>query len=772
VRQGVRALLNAQPGLIVCGEAVDGRDAVQKARELRPDVVLMDISMPRLNGLEATRLIRSELPNVEVLILTQHDNPEMTREAFSAGARGYVTKSAIAQDLTSAVSTVSRHESFIPAAHGSDGNTDVQELLSRSATLEQALRVNRERLALAQIAGQSGAFEWHVKTGVNTWSPEIERLYGLEPGTFGGTQEHFFSFVLPEDRDSVHQLITSALLKGDFDGEFRIRRLDRAVRRVRARGKIIFDAQGHPDRMLGINVDITESWETAQASARLAAIVDSSDDVIVSKDLNGIINTWNSAAERVFGYSAAEAVGQPITIIIPAELRDEERQILARLRRGERIDHFETVRVTKSGARLDVSITISPIKDATGKIIGASKILRDITDRRRTNALLREKEDLLRAAFAQTYSYLCLLSLDGTIIEANRAALEGTGYQRYEVVGKKIWEIWWANLPEEQHILKRSLATAAEGLSVREECSYSMRDGSIRFADRSFNPVFNEKRQVVSIVASGLDITEQRLTRGMLEGRVAERTRELELKNLELLKQADVVRELSARLLQIQDDERRRIARELHDSIGQLLAAVSMNTAHASREAGKLSPSASSALTENAALLEQISTEIRTISHLLHPPLLDEIGLQSALQWYIDGFGERSKINVTLELPDNFGRLPRDVELTLFRIVQECLTNIHRHSGSNVASVRVFRPPNAVHLEVRDQGKGIPEEMQHTIAFGELHGVGLRGMRERLRQLGGHLLVQSDSAGTTVIAKLPMAECAAKEALAPATSAS
>jgi len=203
-----------------------------------------------------------------------------------------------------------------------------------------------------------------------------------------------------------------------------------------------------------------------------------------------------------------------------------------------------------------------------------------------------------------------------------------------------------------------------------------------------------------------------------------------------------------------------------------MIAAASMNTAHATREAGKLSPSGSAALTENATLLDQISSEIRTISHLLHPPLLDEIGLHSALQWYIDGFSERSKIAVSLELPDDFGRLPHDIELSLFRVVQESLTNIHRHSGSQTASIRVSRTADGVQLEVKDEGKGIPEDTQVTINSGRLPGVGLRGMRERLRQLSGQLSVQSDPSGTKIVAHLPVTESASREAIASATSAS
>src|SRR5882762_3298122 len=200
------------------------------------------------------------------------------------------------------------------------------------------------------------------------------------------------------------------------------------------------------------------------------------------------------------------------------------------------------------------------------------------------------------------------------------------------------------------------VADAAKGSVVREECRYALRDGSVRIADRTLNPLQDERGEVVMIVASSLDITEHLQLRGILEDRVRERTLELEVKNAEVVRQTEIVRELSARLLQIQDEERRRIARELHDSVGQMLAAVSMNMANVHREAEALSPEAAKSLEDNTGLLEQLSIEIRTISHLLHPPLLDEVGLESALQWYIDGFSERSKINVDLQLPEDFGR--------------------------------------------------------------------------------------------------------------------
>jgi signal transduction histidine kinase len=248
-----------------------------------------------------------------------------------------------------------------------------------------------------------------------------------------------------------------------------------------------------------------------------------------------------------------------------------------------------------------------------------------------------------------------------------------------------------------------------------------------------------------------------------LERRVTERTTQLQQKNIELQEQADVVRQLSGRLLQMQDEERRRIARELHDSVGQLVAAMAMNLSVIDRETLHLSPAAADAVSENSKLVQELSRQIRTISHLLHPPLLDEVGLASALQWFVEGFAERSKIQVSLDLPADFGRLSPEIETAIFRIVQECLTNVHRHSGSASAAVRVANVADQLRVEVQDAGKGIPPEKQSAMAGGQT-GVGMRGMRERLRQFGGHLEVISTPGQTIVAATLPIAQPLAKSA--------
>jgi signal transduction histidine kinase len=241
-----------------------------------------------------------------------------------------------------------------------------------------------------------------------------------------------------------------------------------------------------------------------------------------------------------------------------------------------------------------------------------------------------------------------------------------------------------------------------------------------------------------------------RKAQGELEARVQERTTDLDSAN-------DNLRELSARLLQLQDDERRRIARELHDSVGQMLAALNMNLSTVRADVERLAKTAN-ALTDSENLVQQMSTEVRTISHLLHPPLLDEAGLASALRWYVDGFVLRSKIKVALDLPEDFGRLPRESETAIFRVVQECLTNIHRHSESPIARIRLRQSDDHVRVEIEDKGKGIPPEKQEEMTSSGTPGVGIRGMRERLRQLGGTLEIKSSGSGTIVVVELPLTE--------------
>jgi signal transduction histidine kinase len=218
------------------------------------------------------------------------------------------------------------------------------------------------------------------------------------------------------------------------------------------------------------------------------------------------------------------------------------------------------------------------------------------------------------------------------------------------------------------------------------------------------------------------------------------------------------LRHLSARVISLQDEERRRIARELHDSAGQYLAAIEMNLSGLNQNPN-LDESVARQISDSLDMANRCTSEVRTISYLLHPPLLDEMGLVSALAWFVEGFAERSGIKVQLDAPKDLGRLPRETETVLFRVVQQSLANIHRHSGSHVAKIRMEADAESVHVEICDEGRGIePDVLKGFDAGRKLIGVGIAGMRERVRVMGGRFSIRSTGEGTTIDVSLPLAE--------------
>ena len=266
---------------------------------------------------------------------------------------------------------------------------------------EQDLRENEERLRLATQTGKVGVWDWDIRSSKILWTPTVYTMHGVRPGEFDGHVESFSALIHPEDRGFVEKRIKEALEGASpYEIEFRVPMPDGSTNWLYTNAIVLRDASG-PYRMIGATVDITGRKIAELELARAAAIVEYSHDAIIGKDLNSIVTSWNRGAERVFGYTAEEMVGKSITILIPPDRADEEEKILARLRRGEYIDHYETVRQRKDGTLLDISLTVSPVADMNGKIIGASKIARDITDKRHTEAARRDREIMKRLVEAQ-----------------------------------------------------------------------------------------------------------------------------------------------------------------------------------------------------------------------------------------------------------------------------------------------------------------------------------------------------------------------------------
>jgi len=325
-----------------------------------------------------------------------------------------------------------------------------------------------------------------------------------------------------------------------------------------------------------------------------------------------------------------------------------------------------------------------------------------------------------------------MLTTDGAVASWNRGAERLKGYRPEEIIGQH-FSCFYPEEDIETHKPAQHLEIALKEGRSQDEGWRVRKDGSKFWADVVITPL--------------------RATTGHLQGfsKVVRDTTERK-------RAEENLRALYGQLLQVQEQERRRIARELHDSAGQTLAALSMNLAPLRQEANKISPHAAKAVEESIDLISGLIEEIRTISHLLHPPLLDELGLSSALRTFVDGFSERSRIKVDLQIPADFRRLPSELEATIFRLVQEALTNVHRHSGSQTAAIRISPGERDIRVEVTDQGKGMSSERRIDKELQARAGVGLRGMRERLRQLGGTLEIASGPGGkgTSIIARLPL----------------
>jgi PAS domain S-box-containing protein len=394
------------------------------------------------------------------------------------------------------------------------------------------------------------------------------------------------------------------------------------------------------------------------------------------------------------------------------------------------------------------------VRDDAGKPLYFVGQIQDITERRRATEELRASEERFRLMADTAPVMIWVAGPDGLVTFFNAAWLRFTG----RALDRELGDGWAEGIHPDDR--SRCLSTYRAALQARRDFTMEYRlrrhDGEYRWIVDTGVPRYSTDGTFLGHIGSAIDITEHRRAEEQLN-------------------------RLSAQLLRTQDNERQRIARELHDSTVQTISAVKLNLGRLRHHLGSDGASGgkfASVLDEGEELMDQAATELRTLSYLLHPPMLDDIGLAAAISWYVEGFARRSGLRIQMEAPTDLGRLPAQVETSLYRIVQEALSNVHLHSGSKSARIRLNKRGDAVWLRIQDRGRGMPAAIAHNEAGGngaapesasgvaagapEL-GVGIAGMRQRLRQLGGRLEIRSTSHGTTITAVVPLGKMPARE---------
>jgi PAS domain S-box-containing protein len=517
----------------------------------------------------------------------------------------------------------------------------------------------------------------------------------------------------------------------------------------------------------------------ADATQRLQSILIANEVATWNWDIVNDCVTADKNMARLFGIRPKDAAGAPVATYFAA-MHDEDRPAVA-AKIAEAIEtpegrfeaDYRVVRQDGSASWITARGRVQ--RDAKGKPRNFPGVVLDITARKASEQKaedlrqrLEEQYRLFDITLSSINDFAYVFDLQGRFVFVNQALLSLWDLKLSDAVGKNFHELQYptdlANRLQQQ--IQQVIETRA---GLTDETPYTSQTGAGGYYEYIFRPVFGPDGQVAAVAGSTRDITARKQVEAdlresqerlralaeTLENQVRSRTAELEERNNEVLLRSDQLRALSVRLMETQDEQSRRIARELHDSAGQIVAALAMNLGQIMREAEASSPALLDLAKETRAYVDELNKEIRTTSYLLHPPMLDEMGLRAALAWYVEGLKQRAGLDIHLSIDDDFSRPSRELELTIFRVIQECLTNIHRHAGSQNAYISIARDREQVLVEVRDDGRGISSpDLKRIRERGA--GVGLRGMRERVRPFAGEVRIESQvGVGTTIRVTLP-----------------
>ena len=452
--------------------------------------------------------------------------------------------------------------------------------------------------------------------------------------------------------------------------------------------------------------------ELGQVSKDIDSLLD-----LINRSLNAHAAGTSNGAIDIQTTRQTAALGSRIQSSLQ-KIGDEEDHLLAERQGASRSNYQHTLRLIFASFIIALMLLVAEM----------FLLSYEFTRHRQTEHAALQSQEIVNAFFSSSTIGFGILDSQFRYTRVNDVLPQMAGMTREDVLGSPVSQVFGEFGMRAETVLNQVLQTGRPALDRELSSELPAKPGEIRHWLVNYFPIRERSGSVTQVGITAVDVTARR--------------------NAE-----DALRKLSGRLLGIQDQERRRIARELHDSLGQYLAGMKIAIDMLASRSAQKDP----LLIECADILERAISETRTLSHLLHPPLLDEAGFASAASWFVAGFSQRSGIPVTLDLPADLQRLPDAVEIALFRVLQESLTNVHRHSRAKSAEISMDVDAEHVTIQVRDHGRGMPPNVIRQIeAESSKLGVGLAGMRERIHELGGKFAVSSNGDGTTILASIPL----------------